>query len=87
LKVIVRWFSRKSVKGNREGRRFFVGFIERTPERPKDPREQAARLWTNPPESREHGFSSGRKPLERRVQAGRVVREAPERRDKFERAC
>jgi len=87
LKAIVRWFLRKDVKGNREGRRFSVGFIERVPERPQGPREHAARLWTNPPESKEHGFSSGGKPLERRVQAGRVVREAPERRDRLERVC
>lgn len=87
MKVIVRWFSRKDVKGNREGRCFFVGFIERSPERPQDPREQEARLWTNTPEGKEHGFSSGGKPLKRRVQAGRVVRKAPERRDRFERTC
>jgi hypothetical protein len=45
-----------------------------------------ARLWTNTPEGREHGFPSGRKPLERRVEAGRFLRKAPERKLEIERS-
>jgi hypothetical protein len=72
-------------EGERGERDFFFGFPRGEPERPKGPREQAARLRTKPPEGSEHGYSSGGKPLERRRKAGRSSWKAPERRDRVER--
>jgi hypothetical protein len=72
-------------EGEREDRHLFFGLMEGEPERSKGPGEQEAQLRTNPPEGREHGFSSGGKPLERRVKAHEFSREAQERRDRSER--
>jgi hypothetical protein len=54
------------------------------PERTEQPRRARASPWTNPPRSRKHGFFGGRKPLERRVEAGRFSRKAQERSGELE---